>query len=204
MTPQPRNATTDASVSAPPDDLPLAVTALLKGVIYTDDTPRWRAVTSCQAQVRDYVSVLGLELFLDETEGYAFLRSRPDEELDADLPRLVPRRSLTFQVSLLLALLRRRLAEFDATSTETRLVLSREQIVEMLRVFQPTTSNEARFVDQSEATLKKVVDLGFLRRLRGEEDQYEVMRILRAFVDAQWLGQLDEQLARYRESVEVR
>lgn len=187
-----------------PDALPLAVTTLLKGVVYADDTTRWRAVTSAQPQVRDYVAVLGLELFLDEAEGYAFLRSREDDDPDSTLPRLVPRRSLTFHVSLLLALLRRRLAEFDATSTETRLVLSGEQIVEMLRVFQPTTTNEARFVDQTETTIKKVVELGFLRRLRGEDDHYEVMRILRAFVDAQWLGRLDEHLARYRQSLEVR
>ena len=205
MTALPKNEAAAARGPADvPDALPLAVTALLKGVVYADDAARWRAVTSAQAQVRDYVAVLNLELFLDETEGYAFLRSREDEDLEQALPRLIPRRSLTFHVSLLLALLRRRLAEFDATSTETRLVLSGDQIVEMLRVFQPTTNNEARFVDQAEATIKKVVELGFLRRLRGEDDHYEVMRILRAFVDAQWLGRLDEHLARYRESLEVR
>ncbi len=204
MTPVPTHDAAPAGTVGVPDALPLAVTALLKGVVYADDAARWRAVTGAQTQVRDYVAVLGLELFLDETEGYAFLRSREDEDLDQELPRLVPRRSLTFHVSLLLALMRRRLAEFDATSTETRLVLSRDQLVEMLRVFQPTTTNEARFVDHAETTVKKVVELGFLRRLRGDDDHYEVMRILRAFVDAQWLGRLDEHLARYRESLEVR
>ncbi len=197
-----RTTTPPAAVTA--DLLPLAVTALLKGVVYADDAARWPAVVGAAAQVRDYVAVLGLDLFLDETEGYAFLRSKPEDDLDVDLPRLVPRRALTFHVSLLLALLRRRLAEFDATSTETRLVLSRDQLVAMLQVFQPPSSNEARLVDQATATIKKVVDLGFLRRLRGEEEQYEVMRILRAFVDAQWLGELDAHLARYRESMEER
>lgn len=195
---------TTALAGAGPDALPVAVTALLKGVIYADDAARWQAVTGAASQVRDYVAVLGLDLFLDETEGYAFLRSKPDEELVADLPRLVPRRALTFQVSLLLALLRRRLAEFDATSMETRLVLSRDQLVAMLQVFQPPSSNEARLVDQAAATIKKVVDLGFLRRLRGEDEQYEVMRILRAFVDAQWLGELDTHLAAYHASLEER
>jgi hypothetical protein len=65
--------------------------------------------------------VLGLELVLDEAEGYAFLRARPEEE-DSDtsaskLPRLVARRPLSFPVSLLLALLRKKLAEFDAAVT---------------------------------------------------------------------------------------
>ncbi len=66
--------------------------------------------------MRDYVAVLGLELVLDEAEGYAFLRSRPGRRRDAapKLPRLVARRPLSFPVSLLLALLRKKLAEFDA------------------------------------------------------------------------------------------
>jgi hypothetical protein len=43
-----------------------------------------------------------------------------------------------------------------------------------------------------------VVELGFLRRLRGQEGQFEVRRILKAFVDAQWLAELDQRLADYR------
>jgi len=42
-----------------------------------------------------------------------------------------------------------------------------------------------------------VIELGFLRRLPGEEDTYEVRRILKAFVDAQWLADFDQKLAEY-------
>ena len=48
-----------------------------------------------QARVRDHVAVLGLELVLDEAEGYAYLRSaaaRP--RASRELPRLVARRQL--------------------------------------------------------------------------------------------------------------
>src|SRR5690606_12976152 len=136
---------------------------------------------------------------VDEAEGYAFLRSRPDldDENGPSIPRLVPRRALSFHVSLLLALLRKKLIEFDATSGDTKLVLTREQIVEMMRVFMPEGSNEARMVDQIDAHLKKVVDLGFLRRIKGAEDHYEVRRILKAFVDGQWLADFDQRLAEY-------
>ena len=58
------------------------------------------------------------------------------------------RRQLSFPVSLLLALLRKKLAEFDASGGETRLVLSREDLVELMRVFVPDSSNEAKLVDQ--------------------------------------------------------
>ena len=188
-------------------DLSTLVIGLLKSVLYREvDAAEWNALVQIQARVRDYVSVLGLDLVLDESEGYAFLRSRTDGDADAataKLPRLIARRPLSFPVSLLLALLRKKLAEFDAGGGETRLVLTRDQIVEMIRVFLPDTSNEARLIDQIEAQLNKIVELGFLRRMKasatGETGAvYEVRRILKAFVDAQWLADFDARLAAYQ------
>jgi hypothetical protein len=68
-----------------------------------------------------------------------------------------------------------------------------------MRIFLPASVNEAKVTDKIHAHINKVVELGFLRRLRGQDDQYEVQRILKAFVDAQWLGELEARLATYRE-----
>jgi len=190
-------------VAANADLSTLAIT-LLKGVIYREGDERlWGALLDLQARVRDYVSVLGLELVLDEAEGYAFLRSRPEQAEDAAAPkppRLIARRPISFPVSLLLALLRKKLAEFDAGGGDTRLVLSRDDIVELVRVFLPDSSNEARLIDQIETHINKIVDLGFLRRLKisSGPSSFEVRRILKAFVDAQWLSDFDRRLAAYR------
>jgi hypothetical protein len=180
-------------------DLRTVVTHLMKGVVYQDTHERvWHQLLPLQARLRDYVSVMGLTLHVDEAEGYAFLRSRPisDEDTD-DVPRLIPRRSLSFHVSLLLALLRKKLAEFDASGGDTKLVLSREQIVEMLRTFMPESSNEARLIDHIDTHLNKAVELGFLRRTKGQDTAFEVRRILKAFVDGQWLSEFDQRLAEY-------
>jgi hypothetical protein len=75
-------------------------------------------------------------------------------------------------------------------------------VVEMLRVFVPEGSNQARLIDQIDAQLNRVVDLGFVRRLRGQEHMFEVQRILKAFVDAQWLAEFDARLAAYRTQME--
>ena len=193
----------DSQPAAPRHDLSTLVIPLLKGVVYQEaDANYWQALRGLQARVRDYVGVLGLELHIDEAEGFAYLRSRPEpDEPAAAIPRLVARRPLTFQVSLILALLRKKLLEFDATGGDTRLVLSRDALVEMVRVFLPQQSNEARLIDQIDAHLNKVVELGFLRRHKGAADgqsaMYEVRRILKAFVDAQWLGEFDARLAAY-------
>jgi hypothetical protein len=185
----------------PHHELSFVVVPLLKGVLYRDDNPgAWGALLDLQASVRDYVAVLGLDLMLDEAEGYAFLRSRPEGEEtgEATMPRLVARRQLSYPVSLLLALLRKKLAEFDAGGGSTRLILSRDEVVELIRIFLPTGSNEAKLIDQIDRTLNQIVELGFIRRLRGQAQMIEVRRILKSFVDAQWLGKLDDLLAEYQ------
>ncbi len=184
-------------------DLPLVVTSLMKGPVYRDQHEKvWRQMLGLRAHVADYVATIGLVVVVDEAEGYAFLRSRPDDDESGDgPPRLVPRRSLSFPVSLLLALLRKRLAEFDADNADVRLVLSRTELVELMRMFLPAANTEARLVDQIDAHVAKVVELGFLRKLPGSEEMYEVRRILKAFVDAQWLAGFDEGLANYAASL---
>jgi hypothetical protein len=185
-------------------DLSLVVVQLMKGVVYRDSHERaWRHLVQLQTQARDYFDVMGLTVLVDEAEGYAFLRSRPDDGTDDAVPRLVARRTLSFPVSLMLALLRKKLAEFDASDSDTRLVLTRDQIVETVRLFVPDSSNEARLVDQIDATIGKVVDLGFLRRVKGQETTYEVRRVLKAFVDGQWLGEFDRRLADYARSLNL-
>ena len=205
----PGTASSKAPITAPitvvTADLSAVLIPLLKGVIYrTEDATHWSALMQLQGRVRDHVAVLGLELMLDEAEGYAFLRSRPEPEDEAAprLPRLVARRPLSFPVSLLLALLRKKLAEFDATGGDTRLILSREQVAELLRVFMPEGSNEARLIDQVDTQLNRIIDLGFVRRLRGQDGMFEVQRILKAFVDAQWLADFDARLAAYRAQID--
>jgi uncharacterized protein DUF4194 len=179
--------------------LPLAVTQLVKGVVYRDTHDRaWRSLLDLQPQARDYLATLGLQVVIDEAEGYAFCRQRDPDPGEADpLPRLIPRRTLSFHVSLLLALLRKKLAESDAQGGDTRLILTREQIAEMLRVFLPPASNEARLTDQIDAHLNKCAELGFLRAVKSSEQAYEVRRILKAFVDGQWLADFDAKLTGY-------
>jgi hypothetical protein len=185
-------------------ELSTVIVLLLKGVLYQEnDAGEWSALLRLQARVRDYVAVMGLDLVLDEAEGYAFLKSRSQSEAAASdvLPRLIARRPLSFPVSLLLALLRKKLAEFDAAGGDTRLVLSRDEIVDLVRVFLPDGSNEAKLIDQVETHINKIIELGLLRRLKPQPHQpavVEVRRILKAFVDAQWLSEFDQKLEAYR------
>lgn len=185
----------------PQGALSTVVVSLLKGVLYKEENPAlWSLLLNLKASVMDYVAVMGLDLTIDEAEGYAFLRSREglDENEASSVPRLVARRQLSYPVSLMLALLRKKLAEFDAGVGDTRLILSREDVVELIRIFLPEGSNEVKLIDQVDTTLNKIAELGFIRRLRGQNHMIEVRRIIKAFVDAQWLSDFDQRLAEYR------
>lgn len=207
-------------------ELSVVVTSLLKGVVYRESGEAlWRDLLAREAQVRDIVAMMGLQVVVDEGDGYAYLRSQPEHERDERVPRLIPRRELPFDVSLLLALLRKRLAQADSEGGETRLVLARTEIVDLLRVFLAqdagAAANEARLVDRVDGLVRRVVELGFLRPAgrpdpdgapdggvapvedvdpaAGDARRYEVRRILKAFVDAQWLADFDARLAQYLE-----
>ncbi len=174
--------------------------ALMKGVVFREtDEALWQDLEDGQMALREYVRVLGLELVLDESEGYAWLKTLEPEEGQEPLPKLVGRRKLSYPVSLIIALLRKKLAENDAAGEDPRLILSVDEITDMVRIFFPSGSNEARFLDRIEAHLNKIAELGFIRRLKGHKDKIEVVRIIKAFVDAQWLHEFDERLKEYQE-----
>jgi len=205
-----QDASEGSTESRPPvvAELSQLMVHLLKGVLYRHDHEHlWASLLNLQARVREQAAVLLLDLVLDEAEGYAFFKSHPEpEQMEATArpPRLIARRPLSYPVSLMLALLRKRMAESDATGGDTRLVLSAEEIAELIRVFLPDGTNEVRLIDQVDSTITKAVELGYLRKLKPaasaaqQPPRFEVRRILKAFIDAQWLADFDARLEAYR------
>lgn len=210
-------------------ELPAVLVALLRGIVYRDESPnQWRDLVGLQSAARDYLGLLGLELIVDDSEGYAFLRQRqwdsehasntvagdsgsagadsPESmgtgDTTSPVPALIPRRPLSYPVSVLLVQLRKRLAQHDAQGGDTRLVLSREQMVDMMRTFLPGSTNEAKLADQIERHIARVEELGFLRALKDDREAFEVRRILRAFVNADWLADLESTYRTHAERLE--
>lgn len=178
--------------------LSLVLIKLMKGVLYLEEEPGlWHQLITLQTKVRDYVQIIGLELSLLEDEGVAWLQTRVATDGEEPLPALVSKRQLSYPVSLLLALFRRKLVEHDASSGDARLILEKEEVVEQLRLFLPTVTNEARMMDQIDTYINKIVELGFVRRLNNDSSKIEVKRIIKAFVDAQWLHDFESKLQAY-------
>jgi hypothetical protein len=182
-------------------NLSVVLIHLLKGIVFRSEQPQlWQDLLDLQAQVADHLKVLDLELTIDDSEGYAWLSQRiTDQEEKNPLPRLIARRPLSYPISLLCVLLRKKIAEADASGAETRVIVSREELLNAMRVFMPEKSNEAKIEEQMNSTITKVIELGFLRKLKTDTEQLEVQRFLTALVDADWTASLNEKLIEYQD-----
>jgi hypothetical protein len=182
--------------------LSILAVQLLKGPLYAQEKPKaWSALLEIQQHLRTYLSVLNLSLYLDEAEGYAFLRQIEAENSDDPLPRLIQRRPLGFALSVLCILLRQWLAEHDVKGGDLRAIISREQIHTELSLYLPELRSEAKLSDRIDHYIKQAKDLGLVRELRGDPNKLEILRITKALINAEWLGNLDEQLELYRKHI---
>jgi hypothetical protein len=176
---------------------------LLKGPIYRDSMPiLWQDFLINKEQIHDYFQHIGLNVFVHDDFGFAFLRQpQNNEAIDDDkvLPRLIQQRELSFELSVLLILLRKRLAEHDNTSSEARVVLDERDIIQMMRIFLPETNNEIKQKKDIDGLVEKAIDMGIMRRMTHDQRKLEVLRILAALFDASRLAELQNRIEEYKE-----
>lgn len=170
----------------------LSLISLLKGVVYDHHKPAWANLVEYEADVKKYFSTLGLELFIDKSEGYAFLKQVEFEE-EVNIPKLAEKRQLDFYVSLLCLVIRKYLLENDAQGGTVRAIISQQEIISRVKLFMPAASDEAKQQDKIITTINKVIDIGFLRKLEDNTDNYEIHRIIKGFVNA---DEIDSTLTR--------
>ena len=180
-------------------DIPFghAAVHLLRGVLYRDRTDAWEQLLRYRGRLETYFNVLRLDLFIDEAEGYAYLRQREESETE-DFPRLMSRRTLSYPQTLLLVLLRKRLMEFEAAGDESRLVLSEADIIDLVRGYwDELETNERKREDQIVSGIKKLVAFQFLEELKGEKGRYAVRRIIKAYLPVEELLRIADTLRDY-------
>jgi hypothetical protein len=170
-------------------ELSVALATLLRGPLHAEDSLAvWRSITALGAQLRDHLEILGMQLVVDDTERYAYLRTL--DELPEGMPRLARRHSLTFGSTVLLILLRQELTTAESDGETPRVIVTTARITEWMRAYRPDGVSE----DRVSGDINALVKLGYLRRLRGSEDTYEARRIIKALVTADWLTQWRDQL----------
>lgn len=173
---------------------------LLLEPIYREDSSLWEALRAERDAVSHYFRQVGQELVIDEAEGYAFLR-QIELEGGESVPRIGRRQSLGYTATLLLVCLREEMARFDAAPEDsTRLVLTRQQLRDLVSHFLRETNNQIRDARTIDTAIRRVEELGFLRAFGpSEAETFEIMRILKARFGPSDLQQVKDRLASHVE-----
>jgi hypothetical protein len=180
----------------------LSLIALLKGIVYNHQKDVWENLLRYEADVKKYFQPVDLELFLDKSEGYAFLRQREREE-ETSLPRLAEKRQLNFMTSLVCIILRKFLLEHDAQGGSVRSIINEQEIINRTKIFLPAINDEAKQQEKIVSTINKVIDIGFLRKLEDQEKNYEIHRIIKGFVNADVIDDTLKKLKSYADNKQV-
>jgi hypothetical protein len=179
------------------NDLSFVLVRLLKEPIYREEKEDWEVLRANQERVRHYFRQIGQDLVLDEAEGFAYLAQLEMDGVER-IPRLTQRRALTYQATLLLVCLREEFCHYDVASPDaTRLTKPRGQLQDMISAFVQETTNQVRDRRWIDAGIKRLVELGFLRLISDDPEEFEVMRIVKAKIGPQELQAIKEKLATY-------
>lgn len=180
-----------------------AIIKLLQGPVYADEPKYWPDIALHKLPLIAFFNQLGIELVVMEQEGLAFIRQRkgePDEPV-SQLPRLVRKRGLTYEQTLLCVMLREWIEEFDAkTTVGSRLFITKKEIRERVDIFFKDQTNRSRLYKQLDTSIEQAVNsLGILKKNREddtdeENNQYEVRRIIKAMINNELLEEIKEKL----------
>lgn len=174
----------------------LGLIALLKGIVFNHQKEVWENLLQYEPDVKKYFQPVGLELYLDKSEGYAYLRQKEWEE-GIELPRIAEKRQLNFLTSLVCIVLRKYLLEHDAQGGSVRSIISEQEIINRVKVFLQVTNDEAKQQEKIISTINKVIEIGFLRKLDDREKNYEIHRIIKGFVNADVIDELLQKFKKY-------
>ena len=175
-----------------------ALIALLKGIVNeASDVRIWNTILEQQVYIEDYVSKIGLQLIISNQDGYAYLTQIDYREEQKPLPRLITKRQLKYLTSLTLVLLRKELIEMNKNSDLGRYVISKTSIIEKVLPYLKDTNDEAKQRKEIETEINAIEKMGFIRLIKNSNDDYEIIPLLRTFIDAQWLQDFDEKLKAY-------
>lgn len=180
-----------------------AVVRLLKGPVEHTDTKIWEAILDYQSDIQKYLSHIGLELIVKRDEGFAYVKQLVDDE--GKTIGLVPRQQLGFEISVILIILRQMLEEFDSNLDElyaTERFVSADELKERIELFLPERFNRVKLLNEIDAYLNRIVNLGFLKVVKRDNvNLYQIHRVIKEKVTLDQLQDFKNKLQEYVESV---
>jgi hypothetical protein len=186
-----------------------------KRAIYDDDRKYWSILQQHETAIREYFAVIGLEIELNRTDGYARLKQKEFGEDEVNIPiKLISKIALTYEQSLLCVILRDMLEENETRiqgGNSSKLFVTGEQIRSKIELFFKDQTNKKALIGKLDTLIDKMKDLDFLnigredKSVRGElkavNNQYEIKTILRAKISNDKLEEFKIKLQHYADSI---
>lgn len=204
-----------------------AAVRLLRGPVYRKQEKKetWESIQTYRTSLDEYFGVLGLRVFLETVDGYAFLEEvgerlgegMEDEEdmgetvLKSNLPRLIRKTALSYQASMLCVLLRYEIEKFETSQSEADCAIMRKsEIAALYRSFTKDKADEIRQMKSLDKTLKTLCSLTYLfapsdtlsQSEIPDDAEFELSPILKARIDTAFMKELLLKMKRCREEGE--
>ena len=181
---------------------------LLQGPVYADDKNIWRELLGWQSAIQEYFGKIGMELIITEQDGFArVMQPETDENDDNPLPRLMKKQSLNYEATLLAVMLREGLEEFDVKSEGTKFYLTQKEIKERIELFYKEQTNKSKLWKDLSKPITSLINIGILKLNREDavnkdNNQYEIKRIIKAFISNDKLEEIKNKLSNYVNTVQ--
>ncbi|NJO24749.1 MAG: DUF4194 domain-containing protein [Bacteroidia bacterium] len=179
------------------------VIKLLQGPVYADDKNIWRELQAWSSAIQEYFGKIGMTLEIAEQDGFARIMQPEAGEYDeTPLPRLMRKQSLSYEATLLAVILREGLEEFDIKSDGTKLYLTQKEIKERIELFYKEQTNKSKLWKDLSKPITSLLNIGILKLNREDaankdNNQYEIKRIIKAFVSNDKLEEIKNKLNNY-------
>lgn len=185
-----------------------AIIKLLQGPVYVDDKNIWRELTQWPSAIQEYFGKIGMELVINEQDGFArVLQPETEEHDDNPLPRLMKKQTLNYEATLLAVILREGLEEFDIKSDGNKFYLTQKEIKERIELFYKEQTNKSKLWKDLSKPITNLLTIGILKLNREDaankdNNKYEVKRIIKAFISNDKLEEIKNKLNNYVNTVQ--
>lgn len=164
---------------------------------YKTSNDIWSLLTTYEVDIRDYLSIIGLELLISKEDGYAFTKQLEFE--NNELQRIAPKSRLGYEVSIILIVLRQEIEDFDTNATEINSAhkfITKAEILDQVALFLPESNNYVKDKNKVNTHLKKVETMGFLKKVKeqGDEVKYQIHRMIKSKITISELEQFKQEL----------
>lgn len=184
---------------------------LLQGPLFEDDNKEiFDTLRLWNKEINSYFNIIGLKLFYSDEIDYAYLQQIEDEDGNVidNLNRLLKRHPLTYEVSLILVILREELDKFELENINTEnLILKESEIADLVAPFYQNKIDKVKYNDMIATNLNYISNMSLIKRINTSSDniqlsndrEYIIRNIIRAKVDANFLKEFKEQLEQNEE-----